>query len=69
MIKFFVETPTGCGIRQGCRAAPVLWTGFTNLIFEALSTEIEAAWIRKAITIYADDIHGGAVFSFGMGID
>ena len=60
--QIFVETPTGCGIRQGCRAAPVLWTGFTNLIFETLSTEIDAAWIRKALTIYADDIHGGAVF-------
>jgi hypothetical protein len=39
--QIFVETETGCGIRQGCRAAPVLWTAFTDLIFEALSQEIE----------------------------
>ena len=60
--QIFVETPTGCGIRQGCRPAPVLWTGFANLIFETLAKEIDAAWIRKAITIYADDIHGDVVF-------
>ena len=57
----FQESMTGCGIRQGCRAAPVLWTGFTNLIFEKLSDEIEPTWIKKAVTIYADDIHSGDV--------
>ena len=58
----FVHSPTKCGIRQGCRAAPVLWTGFTNLIFEELSKEIDPHWIRQAVTIYADDIHSGDTF-------
>jgi len=57
-----VETATGCGIRQGCRAAPVLWTAFTDLIFEALSQEIASTWIQKAVTLFADDIHCGDVF-------
>ena len=57
-----IKSGTHCGIRQGCRAAPVLWTGFTNLLFEALANETDATWVRKAVTIYADDIHGGDVF-------
>ena len=58
----FVNHPTKCGIRQGCRAAPVLWTGFTNLLFEALSHELDPAWIKRTVTIYADDIHSGDQF-------
>ena len=58
----FVETATKCGIRQGCRAAPILWTSFTDLIFEKLSTVVNPAWLQQSVTLFADDIHSGDTF-------
>ena len=60
--QVFVETATHCGIRQGCRAAPILWTIFTDLLFEAMSRQIDSDWLKRAVTLFADDIHSGAIF-------
>ena len=58
----FVATPTRCGIRQGCRAAPILWTTFTNQMFETLAQKVGTNWVKQVVTIFADDIHAGTIF-------
>ena len=58
----FVATPTFCGIRQGCRAAPILWTTFTHQMFESLAQKVGIQWIKRTVTIFADDIHAGTIF-------
>ena len=50
------------GLRQGCKAAPLLWVLFMNHFLHQLSSLIDRTWINKAITLYADDIHVGAIF-------
>ena len=42
---------TGRGVRQGCRAAPVLWLCHT------LSNYIDEAWVKNSLTAFADDFH------------
>jgi len=32
--------PTGCGVRQGCRAAPLLWNSFLDQMFRTLAQKI-----------------------------
>ena len=58
----FSEVPVGKGVRQGCRAAPILWSCFTQMLFDILSDTIDAEWVREAITMFADDLHCGQIF-------
>ena len=50
------------GLRQGCKAAPLLWVLFMNHFLQQLTFHIDRNWINKAITLFADDIHVGTTF-------
>ena len=54
--------PTGCGVRQGCRAAPLLWNSFLDQMFRTLAQKISPEWVKQTLTAFADDIHQGSVF-------
>ena len=45
------------GVRQGCVAAPLLWVAFMRFWMKYLSQRLGAAWLRKHLTVYADDNH------------
>ena len=47
------------GIRQGCRAAPLLWTIFTVDLLKQLAALTDPTWVKRVLTLYADDIHAG----------
>ena len=47
--------PTQRGIRQGCKAAPILWASFAAWILEMAAHAHGWDWIRQVITAYADD--------------
>ena len=49
--------PVGTGVRQGCKAAPLLWNLLIGILFTDLSTVIDSEWLRKTKTSYADDFH------------
>jgi hypothetical protein len=57
-----VLVPTGRGVRQGCRAAPLLWNVFLDQLFQRLAAKISPDWVRKTVTAFADDIHQGSIF-------
>ena len=44
------------GVRQGCVAAPVLWTAFFGLYFDLVSKRISPEFARAACTAFADDL-------------
>jgi len=48
---------TGRGVRQGCRAAPVLWSSYTLALFIRLSRQLGPEWVKKQLTMFADDLH------------
>eukprot|EP00435_Cladocopium_sp_Y103_P007029 s1036_g2.t1 len=52
----------GRGVRQGCKAAPGLWSFFLVIFLSELSTKIPLTWIQQCMTIYADDFHVGMIF-------
>ena len=54
--------PTGRGVRQGCRVAPILWAAYMNLMFDLLANEITDEWVRDTLTLFADDLHHGTQF-------
>ena len=47
------------GIRQGCGAAPLLWTLFTVDLLQQLAQLTDMQWVQSVITLYADDFHAG----------
>jgi len=53
---------TGRGVRQGCRAAPVLWSSHTLHVFYKLRDLIDETWIKQCLTVFADDFHCCEVF-------
>ena len=53
---------TGRGVRQGCRAAPVLWSCYTLDLFYRLSHQLGTEWIKKNLTAFADDLHSSDCF-------
>ena len=53
---------TGRGVRQGCRAAPVLWSCHTLDLFYQLRDRVDVTWIKKCLTAFADDLHCCDVF-------
>lgn len=53
---------TGRGVRQGCRAAPLLWCSHTLHLFYQLRAQLDENWIRTCLTAFADDFHCCAIF-------
>ena len=47
---------TSRGIRQGCKAAPILWSCFAGLLLGKISDALTWAWMITHILMYADDI-------------
>ena len=45
------------GVRQGCVAAPFLWIAFIRYWLKFLAGILGWDWIRKHMTVYADDNH------------
>lgn len=43
------------GVRQGCRAAPTLWSLYTTYIIKYLGVLTNPQWVRDHVTVYADD--------------
>ncbi|CAL1159315.1 unnamed protein product, partial [Cladocopium goreaui] len=54
--------PVGKGVRQGCRAAPLLWNGYMWLFLVELSKEVNLTWVLQCLNIYADDCHMGDLY-------
>lgn len=54
--------PTFVGLRQGCPAAPFLWSVMVVLLCRDLVGQIPYAVLIAILTCYADDFHLGAVF-------
>ena len=48
--------PTFKGIRQGCKAAPILWCCFTSALLHIIADLTSWQWMTDHLTIYADDI-------------
>eukprot|EP00438_Fugacium_kawagutii_P009842 Skav202175 [mRNA] locus=scaffold482:136944:141335:+ [translate_table: standard] len=55
--------PTRRGIRQGCPAAPLLWTAFVHLCLTKMQRHIPLTWIKHHLTIFADDFHMAGVIN------
>ena len=54
--------PLEGGVRQGCKAAPGLWTLFTLLFLHDVMDHVTIEWLQRHVTIYADDFHFGCIF-------
>ena len=52
----------GRGLRQGCKAAPLLWLEYMDLFLDRLITHTGHDWVAQCVTLYADDIHVGCSF-------
>ena len=51
-----VNIPVKRGIRQGCVASPFLWLMWTLTFFSHLQEARSFEWIRRHLTVYADDL-------------
>ena len=52
---------TGRGVRQGCRAAPLLWQSYTLALFHEISLRTTVNWVQSCLTMFADDLHTGEI--------
>ena len=46
---------TQCGIRQGCKSAPILWAIFAGHILDLATFHIDWFWVHRNLTGFADD--------------
>ena len=60
--------PVMRGVRQGCPAAPYLWSCTMALLLDRLSCKIPLWWLQKHVTVFADDIHAASVFTNEAGM-
>ena len=54
--------PAVNGVRQGCRAAPLLWILFTRLFMQQLQPRLSHDWCMQHLTLFADDMLSQHVF-------
>ena len=45
------------GVRQGCKAAPLLWTVLVYELFQQLQQQTGPQWLRDYVTAFADDFN------------
>ena len=64
-----VNIPIKVGVRQGCKAAPLLWVLFMDYMLSQLAPLTGLAWISQTLTLYADDIHVGCEFDSVQSLD
>ena len=50
------------GIRQGCKAAPCLWTVFISALMQEFANETSMSFLLLCVTIFADDICSHQLF-------
>jgi uncharacterized C2H2 Zn-finger protein len=50
------------GIRQGCKAAPCLWTVFISALMQEYATMTSMSFLLLCVTIFADDICSHQMF-------
>ena len=58
----FRSVDTRKGIRQGCRAAPCLWTVFISVLMMDIEQHIFPQFLLYCITIFADDLCSHQIF-------
>lgn len=58
------DTPiqVGKGVRQGCRAAPMLWNVYMWLFLTELSLLVDPRWVVQCMNVFADDCQMGDEF-------
>ena len=44
------------GIRQGCKAAPILWCIVASSLLSNMATAASWTWVLRCVTMYADDL-------------
>eukprot|EP00435_Cladocopium_sp_Y103_P037668 s1225_g10.t1 len=49
--------PTNKGVRQGCVAAPSLWTCLMYYLMQTYGLQVPRLWLCEHLTIFADDVH------------
>ncbi|CAE7689312.1 Pol [Symbiodinium sp. CCMP2456] len=52
------STTTTNGIKQGCVIAPYLWNFFTIAFLTLLRNQRDLEWIRRVLSLFADDVWG-----------
>ena len=52
----------GRGLRQGCKAAPLLWNGYLLAFLAELKERVSHSWILRCLNFYADDGQMGDSF-------
>ena len=52
---FFIDG--NVGVRQGCVAAPLLWVAFMRHWKKHLEEHLGSSWVKRHLTVYADDNH------------
>eukprot|EP00435_Cladocopium_sp_Y103_P003027 s2221_g1.t1 len=53
----------GRGVRQGCKIAPTLWLTFLDQLFSQLIPMTGLEWLRRNVTIFADEFHIASHFT------
>lgn len=61
--------PVGRGLRQGCKAAPLLWNIYVLLFLAELSKHVDRQWILTCLNFYADDGQLGNAFRSEAALD
>ena len=52
----------GRGLRQGCKAAPILWNLLLLIFMSELNMRVSPQWIHDCLNFYADDGQMGGTF-------
>ena len=58
----FYPIDVSLGVRQGCKAAPILWACLMVGFLHRAAQSVDPVWLQKHLTIYADDIHIGVPY-------
>lgn len=54
--------PVGRGLRQGCKAAPLMWNIYLLLFLTELNSRVDSTWLQTSVNFYADDGQLGGSF-------